>query len=422
MKGVFPLVGRVIVGLALLASFGIDWANTEQGGAVDLRNRITGVRLLERGIDPYHYKWHEGDPPEYIDLRNNPALPVSKTTVTPALLLLHLPFAALPYRVTQFLWLFAQWLMLLGTGWLWWRACTTPLAGWLVALFMTGLTYTAAWRWEAERGQAYLLLAFLFSYWQMATMDPKRGNGFVPGCVMGFLVALRPPFLLLLPFLALHRRGQLLGVAAGLLFGFGLPMLMSPNCWTDYFSAMQTFSHLYRYAVIPPHGPALHYPPIIEGIPIDTLGHLLLFHNADFSVHGLLRWLGLEPFPDQPLLLAVAAPFAVWLWWTRAQPVESLPPGLAAWFFLSDLFLPAFRFSYHDLFILNVVLCGLVTAKKIPWATWPCLLALPLGWAVYVFWPASPWWINAPAFFFTVGAIMNLFSFRGEAAHERSKE
>ena len=196
MKGILPTAGWVMVGLALAVSLGLDLANTSQGGAVDLRNRITGVRLLERGIDVYHYKWREGEPPEYIDLRNNPHLPVSKTTVTPALLMLHLPFAALPYRLTQFLWLFGQWLMLLGTGWLWWRACTTPLKGWLVALFVTAFSYTQAWRWEAERGQAYLLLSFLFTCWLTATMGSKRGNGFVAGCVAGFTFQKKPMLLL----------------------------------------------------------------------------------------------------------------------------------------------------------------------------------------------------------------------------------
>src|SRR5271163_909595 len=126
MKGMMPTLGWVLVGLALLVSFGVDFANTAQGGAIDLRNRITGVRLLEHGIDAYHYKWREGEPEEYCDPFNNPKLTVSRTTATPALLLLHLPLAALPYRLAQFLWLFAQWALLLGTSWLWLRVCSTP--------------------------------------------------------------------------------------------------------------------------------------------------------------------------------------------------------------------------------------------------------------------------------------------------------
>ena len=410
MRSIIPIVGWVMLGLALLASLGIDLANTAQSGAVDFRNHITGARLMEHGIDAYHYKWHEGDPPEYCDLRNNPHLPVSKTTVTPTLLMLHLPLAVLPYRQAQYLWLFVQWLLLLGTGWLWFRACTTSLTRWLVVLFVTGFSYTVAWRWHAERGQCYVLLAFLFAYWLTATMDPKRGNGFAAGCVAGFLVALRPPFIMFLPFLALYRRGQMIGVTVGLLLGFGLPLLMSPTAWTDYFSAMQTFSDLYRNGINPSAGPR-QFPPTIEGIPLVIIGHLMSFRTGDFSVHSLLRWLGFEPFPALPLLVAIGALFVLWLWLSKRQPVERLLPGVAAWFFLTDLFLPAIRFDYHDIFILNVVFAGIVTAKKIPWATWPCALALPMGWAVYAFSPTAIWTLNLPAFFFTLGSILALFSF-----------
>jgi hypothetical protein len=312
----------------------------------------------------------------------------------------------LPYRLAQFLWFFVQWLLLLGTGWLWLRAGATSRQHWLVALAVTGFTYTAAWRLHAERGQAYVLLVFLFACWLTATLDPKRSNGFVAGCLAGFLVALRPPFVLLMPFLALYRRGQLAGAAVGLLLGFGLPLLINPAGWSDYFSAMETHSELYRHGFDPAPGPQ-SYPPRIEGIPTDILGRYVAIPYADFSAHALLRWLGFVPFPVLPLLCAV--PFVFWLGLSRKQPAERLLPGLAAWFFIADLFLPAYRDSYNDVLILNVVLVGFVTAKKIPWAAWPCAVALPLGWAVYAFAPEQAWLINLPAFFFTLGAILFLF-------------
>ena len=405
-------MGWAAVGLALLVSFGIDFANTAQGGAIDLRNRITGLRLLEHGIDAYRYKWHEGEPETYADVYNNPKLPVSKTTATPALLMLHLPLAPLPYRVAQFLWFFAQWLLLLGTGWLWLRACATNRTRGLVALAVTGFTYTAAWRLHAERGQAYVLLAFLFAGWLTVTLDPKRGNGFLAGFIAGFLVALRPPFLLLLPFLALHRRGQCAGAAVGLLLGFGLPLLFNASAWSDYFSAMQTHSELYRNDIDPRPGPQA-YPPKIEGVPTDILGHYVAIPYADSSVYALLKdlgsdrsWLGDEAIPAWLPLLAVVLPFGLWLWLSRGLAVRHVLPGLAAWFFLADFFLPAYRDSYNDVLILDVVAAGLVAAAKFPWAAWPCALALPAGWAVYAFSPEESWLINLPTVCFALGAIL----------------
>jgi hypothetical protein len=413
MKSIFPTIGWVMMGLAVLVSFGLDRANTAQGGAIDFRNRITGARLLEHGIDPYHYKWHEGRPPEYCDPNDNPNRPVSRTTVTPALLMLHLPLAALPYRLAQFSWLFVQWLLLLGTGWLWLRAGKTSLMSWLVPLMVTGFSFTASWRLHAERGQCYVLLAFLFACWLTATFDPKRGNGFMAGCIAGFLVALRPPFLMLVPFLALHRRGQLAGAAMGLLLGFVPPMLMNPACWTEYFSATQTFSYLYRNGIHPSFGPQT-YPPTIEGIPIDIISHSVYLPTAHFSVHILLERFGLEPFPALPPLLALGAALALWLWLTREQPAERLLPGMAAWLFLADLFLPVSRESYNDVLILNVVAAGLVGATRLPWGAWPCILALPLGAAVSVF-NLYHSWVNLPVVLFTLGAILFLFLFNNHA-------
>ena len=417
-----------MIGLALVVSFGIDVANTRQEGSINLRNRITGIRVFERGLDPYRYKWHEGDPPEYCDILNNPNQSVSKTTVTPTQLVLHAPLAALPYRPVQFLWLVVQWACLLGTGWLWWRKCATTTARWLAALFVTGLSYTVEWRWHADRGQIYVVLGFLFAYWLTTTMDPKRGNGVAPGFLAGFLVALRPTFILLLPFVALHRRGQLPGAVAGLLLGIGLPLIHHPGAWSEYSSAMKTNSEQYRASYQPAPDPQKH-PAEIEGIPDTTLCYWKHYSVGDFSVHSLLIKYKREPFPEPPVLMLFATPFALWLWFSRKQPPERLLPGLAAWFFLADLFLPAARYSYYDVLILNAVLSGIALTKKIPLAAWPCLLALPFGWYVLAFTPGRPTLINMPAFYFTVGAVLllfsfmtpSLFSFTAPADRERAK-
>jgi hypothetical protein len=415
MKGIAPTIGWVVLGLVLLLSFGVDLYNTSLGGAIDLRNRITGARLLAHDIDAWHYKWHEPDPQQYCDPYNNPNLPVSKTTATPALLLLHLPVALLPYRLGQLLWLLVQWALLLGAGWLWLRRCATPRQRWLVALFLAGFTYTASWRLHAERGQAYVLLLFLFACWLAATLDPKSGNRFWTGLLAGFLTTLRPPFLLLAPFLAFHRRGQLPGFAAGLLLGIALPMLWQPACWPDYFSAMQTNSFIYR-SDFTPHNPQA-WPDRIEDIPtVEILASYVPIAYADFSAHALLRWLGFAPFPDLPVLLVAVIPFGFWLYLSRKESAENLLPGLAAWFFLIDLFLPAFRDSYNDVLIINVVALALITSTRIHWAAWPCLIALPLGWAVYAFSPEQAWIINLPVLFFTLGSILVVFLFNNRAA------
>jgi hypothetical protein len=419
MKGAPPLAFWFGVGLLLLVSFGADLANIEDGGAIDLRNRVTGVRLLDAGIDPYHYKWNYGDPDIYCDVYNNPHLPVSKTISTPALLLVHAPLAALNYRTGEFVWLIAQWLLLLGTAALWLRVCA---AGWQragIAILFTAFTFTAAWRLHAERGQVYVLISFVFAAWLALTLNRTWGRHWAVGIIAGILIAFRPTFALLLPFLALHRRAQLIGAALGLLLAVGGPMLVHAPCWTEYATAMEQNSEIYRNDVNPRPG-AQHYPGVIEGTSTRLLAKYAVIPYADFSAFEWLRWLGVErewlgdkAWPAWPLLLAFALAFGFWLLLTYRRAPEGLLPGLAAWVFLADLFLPAYRDSYNDVMILNVIAAGLVVGTKFPWAVLPCALALPFGILVYVFVPEQVAAINFPAALLTLSAALSLFSRNG---------
>ena len=80
--------------VALLAVWGFiqDALNTARGGSIDLRNRITGVRLAAEHRDPYFYKWTRTEEDRFCDLFNSPSSPVSHTTVTPVTLTAFLPF------------------------------------------------------------------------------------------------------------------------------------------------------------------------------------------------------------------------------------------------------------------------------------------------------------------------------------------
>jgi hypothetical protein len=406
----------IVLALLLLFSFCLDLSDVAGGGSIDLRNRITGARLLAGHLDPYFYKWHEPDPPAYADPYNNPLLPVSKTTATPALLVFHLPFALLPYRVAQFLWFGFQWLLLLGTGWLWLRRCVTEKQRLLLAAFLTGFTYTAAWRLHAERGQAYVLLVFLFAAWLALTLEDEAKKFSWPvllaGFVAGLLAAFRPPFLLLAPFLLLHRRGQWPGALAGLLLGILLPLCWRADIWMKYAAAMDLHSDFYRHGVDPAPPPE-SFPPQIEGIPTDLLASYAPIPYADFSLHGALQRLGLEPIPAWPPLLLVAAGYLAWLWRSRRNAMPHLLLELALWLFFIDLCLPAYRNIYNDVFILNVVALALIAAGRgpVPWGLRLLFLALPIGWLVAWFAARDDLITDIPGLVFTLGAALLLFWF-----------
>jgi hypothetical protein len=410
MKSFPPAVAFGALAALLFFSFLVDAANMNQGGAIDLRNRITGARLLMYGANPYTYKWTRSEPEEFCDPYNNPRLPVSKTTATPALLVATMPYALFPYRNGQYLWFLTQWALLLGTAWLWWRRCADRPRKLLLGALVTGLTSTAGWRLHAERGQSYVLLLFLFAVWLALTLDPPtRRRTLVASLVAGLLMTLRPPFVLLLPILAWRWRGQLPGAAAGLLLGLCVPLFFSGPIWGDYFSAMQLHSALYRNGIDPAPGQQI-FPPTVENMRTDLLAQYVPIPYADFSVHGLLRALDVEPFPSAPILLAGLILFGSWCWALRGRDAGRLLLGLAAWMFLFDLFLPAYRNTYNDVLALNFLALGVIVAPRFYPGLILAALALAAGAAIYLVAPEHDWLIDAPSLLLTLSALAWLFA------------
>ncbi|MCK4696052.1 MAG: hypothetical protein KAT74_09825, partial [Candidatus Cloacimonetes bacterium] len=62
------LLGYSIIIAAICISF--DTMNTLKYGAIDLRNRVVGARLLLKGEDPYYFKWDNDTPEYYVDARD----------------------------------------------------------------------------------------------------------------------------------------------------------------------------------------------------------------------------------------------------------------------------------------------------------------------------------------------------------------
>ena len=404
-----PAAGIAVLVFALAISFWIDADNVEQGGAIDLRNRITGARLMSDGIDPYTYKWTRADPEIYCDVYNNPNMPVSKTTSTPALLALTLPWATLPYRNGQWLWFVAQWALLLGAGGLWWHTFRDQRARLILGAVFFVFTLGAGWRLHAERGQSYVVLTFLLALWLAGTLRAGRGWSFAGGFAAGWLAVARPPCLLLLPVLAWKRRDQIPGMAAGLAVGIVLPILFLRAIWGDYFAGMQQQASSYLNAIEP--APGQHaYPATIENMSTLLMGNYVPISYADASVFALLRGLGAASTSASGIFFAGVVPFAAWsIWALRRNDLPRLLIGLAAWMFLLDFFLPAYRNSYNDILALDFLALGLLFAPRYWIPLVPAALALVTGVWIYITSPDIPWQINLPALLFALSAVLYLF-------------
>lgn len=384
------LLAVLVLAGVLLASFMEDWQMVTTGGSIDYRNRITGARVMARGMDPFHYKWRSGAEPELCDPFNNLAMKVSLTTVTPTALLLMLPVAKLSYGEAQVLWLVIEWLCLLGIGVLWGRLLEPGWKRWVWAAVIAGFSHTLAWKQHVDRGQIYILLGLLLVLW-VTLVKQRRANW--AGVVAGLLLCLRPPVLLvLLPFIGLRDRSQWrAAVLSACVFAL-LPLAFRGGIWSDYLQGMQGWSELQRHGD-KPRPPAQKYPATVEGIEIDTLARHHVRQYADSSIIRIFKGQGVLDFPEWPLGLALAAGIGGWFWWRRKADEMTWMAGIVTWFFLTDWFLPAYRNPYNDVLVLGVLALALQMGRR---AFWLALLGLPAGWLLYQVMPTARWQIHVP--------------------------
>lgn len=218
-----------------------DIMNTQDYGGVDLRNRVVGARVMLEGLDPYHFKWSDAYPDTLLDPVDNPDNEVSRVTVPPTVLMLHVPLARLPYHAQRTMWLYVQWLLLLASIFFFSRCARSrdqAKAIWIVGLF---LSCTGIWRFHVERGQVYILFVFLaaLAYW--LSRRTWKHAALWGGIVLGIAASMRPTLaLILLPMLVFRKWKLSAGLVAGLVVFvllsvaiFGVPL------WKDYSSAMR---------------------------------------------------------------------------------------------------------------------------------------------------------------------------------------
>ena len=397
--------------LTLLAFF-IDASMVAHTGSIDYRNRVTGMRLLADGADPYHTKWQSGGPERLLDVYENPQVPVTKTTVSPATLVAGWAFAALPYGPSKLLWMLAQWAMLAAIWWMWLRwPALDARARWWWTILIVGFSHTLPWRHHVDHGQGYLLWAFLLSSWaRLSLARPNPKNSHLAGFLAGLMICLRPPLLMVVaPVLCFRRRQQWLGAACGLLLGLGAPMLLRPSIWQDYARAMSHWSEMYRHQTEPRPG-ARAYPATIEGIPTAEMARYEVVQFVDSSLYRFLRYGGWTNLSDKILLAALCLLYGFWLLLARKIPDAAGMAGLMAWVFLADAFLPAYRYPYADVMILTCL--AMLPALRQPIArrlSQPLALAAILcAAAMLLLHPPDKRWIHLPNLALALVALFTL--------------
>jgi hypothetical protein len=87
---------------------------------------------------------------------------------------------------------------------------------------------------------------------------------------------------------------------------------------------------------------------------------------------------------------------------------------LAAWAYLLDFFLPAYRNTYNDVLALDFLALGVLVAPRFRAPQVLAALGLAAGFYVYAAEPEVHWQIDLPAMLFAAGAVLYLFAPRGD--------
>lgn len=375
----------VAIVVSLLGAF-YDLSSTLRNGGVDLRNRVVGARLLIRGIDPYYYRWKQGDPEIFIDPKDKLELPVSRVTIPPTGLILYTPFANLPYFYQRLLWFFLQWFAFVLSLLLLSRHSFKLKNQFLIGfgLFFGGASIF--WRIHVGTGQIYIFYVLLIaaSYW-VSQQKNKFSDEFA-GMLMGIAASMRFPLIIfILPMLIFKKTRLLIATLAGVCLSIlSSILLFGSQVWFSYFSAAKIISQLSHgtLKIAPnPDNPVL--PNIIEGVffiglPTSESG---IIRNA----HGKLPG-GNSSFPlliDRVfdlhipsgyliaglMLLLLAYSFSIYYLQSRSAFKSQIPVLDAVFIFgslmvlIAEFLMPVPRYSYSDVQFLVPILLILKNAN-----------------------------------------------------------
>jgi hypothetical protein len=333
----------------------------------DLRNRVTGSRMIKDGRSPYFYKWKTGDGLRYYDPGNFDSVRPSNMTSTPFLYRLLSPIVEMPQSKISEWWLAIEYLMLAGLTLFAFFQAQTTLQKQLVLLVFLLVLLTNGWKEHVAHGQTYLCVPFFaMLFLAFREINGHSARAMLAGAAAACLILIRfNTILFFVPFLFMTRRHNRTWLA-----WFCIPMVLfacwtltSPHersLWQDYFNNVKEATKINQNL----HPALLHNTPdplfpLWEGI--DTAEALrytkaapakIYSENGNFFVlftHIFHRDLSVTTLGLLSLLLIVTL---VLLFYFRRRPPgrQDMPKAAifgSCLFMIADLFSPIYRHQYY---------------------------------------------------------------------------
>lgn len=244
------LLPALAIGLVLGYAIWRD-VRFERSYTGDLRNRITGARMIKDGRSPYFYKWKAGDGLRYYDPQNFDDFRPAHMTSTPVLYRLLSPLVEMPQATVSRWWLVLEYVMLASLGlWAFLRA-KTPSQKEFVLLAFCLILLTNGWKQHVANGQTYICIPFFamlfLAFWENG--DHPVGSiaaGIAALCLIGIRLNTAlffVPFLFLLPQ---YSRSRILYFCVPLVLYLGWTMANphERSLWRDYSNNLQEAARL----------------------------------------------------------------------------------------------------------------------------------------------------------------------------------
>lgn len=378
------LLNFLLIYSIIMSAIGItlDTVNILKYGSVDLRNRVVGTRLLLSGEDPYFFKWDKNTPEEIVDARDFYSdLPVSRLTVPPSVLLLHVPFSVIPYKSQQILWAAMQWLLLFLSIVLLANTTDSIIKKkilWIIGLFIIASSFF--WRLHIDKGQIYILYICLIilSYWLLK----KRNNEILSGFILGITAFLRPPLILIgIPFLITRRWKFIVSGVSGIVVIFFCSLMIAPiKIWKSYFNSMEFHEKFHLLILNPVY--KLYDKYIVDGIRYPIFSANLPIEDS--SIQDLLRIfcnVKIKAFALELSLIFVLIILTASLWRRIAKAKSDIFLFYigSVYVIISSFFLPAARLSYMNVYWLLPLALYVIQAAELKQILKPELLLLLAG-------------------------------------------
>jgi hypothetical protein len=379
------LTGVLAVILLVAVRRDIGYEKTYTG---DLRNRVTGARLVKDGRSPYFYKWAPGDGLRYYDPANFDRMKPSNMTSTPMLYHLLSPLADLPETEISKGWLAIEYLILISLVLFAFSRAPTAMDKQAVLLAAGLLLLTNGWKSHISVGQTYLcipLLAMLFLvFWRKETFPAW---GFAAGVAAVCLVSIRPnTALFFVPFLCLlrHRSRVWLGCLFLPPLLFACWLLFSPHerrLWSDYFrnigeaAKFEQQPEVYGVDTNPrdPHFTQWEGIDMIQAARADSISRIRTpLYSENGNVFVLSRLILHRSLSRMSLAVCavIGTVVLILLYWLRVSPGYREQVTRAAifgccLFMIPDLFSPIYRHQYYTVqWILPLLLAATLVSTR----------------------------------------------------------